>query len=173
MTGGVQAMWFWLNQRSKVYNYLGVAVMATNTEPKLVPTSIESPLYINRYPPIEKIRFDPMKVSTSKDKDIVPLLSQTRPPTLEGDVEGNITKWFLPVDISGFTDTGFTVVDGKIKVEKHRHPGTMFTCLIDGTLKINGIELVQYDWYLVPPGNEYEIESDTGYRAAFWYLISC
>lgn len=147
--------------------------MAMNTEPKLVPTSNESPLYINRYPPIEKIRFDPMKVSTSKDKDIASLLGQTRPPTLEGEVEGKINKWFLPVDISVFTDTGVTVVVGAIKVEKHRHPGTMFTCLIDGTLTINGTKLGEYDWYLVPPGNEYEIASDTGYRAMFWYIFSC
>ncbi len=151
--------------------------MTISTKPELVAAKSVTEkvgLFIARYPAIEKIRLDPMKVSTSKDPDIAPFLSKVRKPTLEGNVStGTVEKHFIPLDFTDIQDLGLTTARGPIKVEKHRHPGVMFTVLVSGSLKINGVHLEKGDWYLVPPGAEYELESEHGYETLFGYTWSC
>jgi hypothetical protein len=144
-----------------------------NTTARIVKELEPKSLFVNRYPPVEKIQFDPMRVSTSRDPDIAPLLQRTRKPVLEGSVQGNVDKSFVPSELSEFRDILHNRAGASLKVEKHRHPGTMFTLVVDGSLRINGIELTSGDWYIVPPGNEYEIESLNGYRAVACYNNSC
>jgi hypothetical protein len=144
-----------------------------NIEPALTASRERQGLFISRYPVIEKIQFDPMRVSTSRDQDIASLTPKIRKPVFEGETRGNIEKWFLPIELSHFSDMGFTVTKGSLRVDPHRHPGTMFTVLIDGRLRINGVELTKGDWYLVPPNNEYGIETVDGYESVFAYNTSC
>jgi hypothetical protein len=143
------------------------------TQPSLDRTGQVQGLFINRYPVVEKIQFDPMKVSTSRDTDVAELLSAIRKPVFEAEYEGQIDKFFLPIEASEFRDMGVTEVRGALRVEPHTHPGTMFGVIVDGDLKINGVELGRHDFYLVPPGQPYGIESVNGYRMVFAYNNSC
>jgi hypothetical protein len=130
-------------------------------------------LFAKRYPPIEKIQLDPMRVNTSKDLEVMELLSNVREPILEGKVNGNLEKKFVPIDFSVFQDVGMSTATGPLKVDKHRHPGSMFGLIVKGSLTINGTKLESGDWYVVPPGIEYEMETSEGYQYVFAYVWSC
>lgn len=120
---------------------------------------------------LENLRTD--QITTSTDPDIASFLAQVRKPTVVNGIQGSIQKWFIPIDISNFTDTGFSIVPGAIKVPRHSHDRPIFSILVSGSLTINGIHLSKYDWYLVPPKVTYEIQSETGYEAVFCYIASC
>jgi hypothetical protein len=143
------------------------------TQPRVDRSGEQVGLYINRYPTVEKIQFDPMKVSTSRDPDVAELLPAIRKPVFEANFRGEIEKDFLPVELSNFRDLVFTRVRGAVRVEPHTHPGTMFGVVVDGRLKINGVELARGDFYLVPPGQAYGIESEDGYSLVAAYNNSC
>lgn len=130
-------------------------------------------LFIDRYPVVEKVRFDPMKVSTSRDEDVAKLLGRIRKPVFEASYTGKIEKRFLPVELSNFRDLVLTEVNGAVRVEPHTHPGTMFGVVVDGRLRINGVELTKGDFYLVPPGQAYGIETIEGYELLAAYNNSC
>lgn len=147
--------------------------MTKKTQPELKSPGDPALLYINRYPPVEKIRFDPMKVSTSKDPEIARLLTKIRKPVFEAEYKGQIDKKFLPIELSEFDDLVFTEVKGRVSVEPHAHPGTMFGFVVSGDLEINGTALTKGDFYLVPPGQPYGIESVEGYSLIASYNNSC
>lgn len=150
--------------------------MAANekrTELELCTDSQTRELFISRYPVVEKIHFDPMRVSTSRDKDVAELMKRVRKPVFEAEFKGKIDKRFLPIEMSHFRDLVITKVDGSLRVEPHTHPGTMFGVVIDGRLRINGTELTKGDFYLVPPGQPYGIESIEGYELVAAYNTSC
>jgi quercetin dioxygenase-like cupin family protein len=144
-----------------------------STQPRVNRSGEPIGLYINRYPLVEKIQFDPMRVSTSKDPDVAPLLAEIRKPVFEAEFKGEIDKAFLPVELSNFRDMVFTQVKGALRVEPHTHPGTMFGVVVDGRLRINGVELERGDFYLVPPGQAYGIETVDGYNLVAAYNNSC
>lgn len=52
-------------------------------------------------------------------------------------------------------------------VEPHIHPGTMFNLFLKGSVRINDVELGPGDWYLVPPGQGYQLETQIGYEFQF------
>jgi hypothetical protein len=102
-------------------------------------------LFRRRYPPIKKIRLDPMRVNTSKDHDIAELSAQTRAPELEAKVTGTIEKKFIPIDFSTFRDVGYTVTKAGVKIDPHKHPGVMFGIVVEGSLTINHTTLNKFD----------------------------
>lgn len=147
--------------------------MEKSTNPQLKASGEAGGLFINRYPVVEKVQFDPMKVSTSKDEDVAKLMARVRKPVFEAEFKGEIEKKFLPVELSNFRDMVFTQIKGPARIEPHAHPGTMFGFVVDGRLRINGIELTKGDFYLVPPGQPYGIETIEGYDLVAAYNNSC
>jgi hypothetical protein len=147
--------------------------------PAVAPTTDENELgpygnlFQRKYPPIEKIKLDPTRVNTSKDPDVARLATKTREPIREGKVNGTIDKKFVPIDFSTFRDVGYTEPKGSVHVEPHRHPGVMFNLVVDGSVEINGTTLGRFDWYVVPPGVEYSLNSKNGYVTVFGYTWSC
>jgi hypothetical protein len=125
---------------------------------------------MRRYPPIQKIQLDPMRVNTSKDADIAALSSQTRSPELEGKVTGTIEKKLIPIDFSTFRDVGYTIAKAGVKPAQ---TPLMFGVVVEGTLTINNTTLDKFDWYVVPSGVEYGITSNTWYALIFAYVWSC
>lgn len=99
---------------------------------------------------------------------------QWRSLTLLKDFPDGVKKFVFPIDISKFRILVTTEVDSGTTIKSHRHKDEpQFRYILSGDFKLNGHTYSSGDWVIVPPDYEYEIITETGYKALSGYGVRC
>jgi len=94
-------------------------------------------------------------------------------PLLRDGDDDSITKKSIAYPVYSKNMFYIVEVPAAKNIDAHKHDEDIFRILINGDLKINGRNVEIGEWFVVPKGTNYEIETLGGYKALSAYTSVC